>query len=157
MTGPLPLPIFIPLSLYADHRRQFADHPDPRQRQLATFIDCYLHERQLNLPADFCATLFEQGRHLILLLDGLDEVPNEDERALVSQAVRDLKFGQPHARFIVTSRTPAYVGRAVLGDEFRVIRVPPARRRADRQSHSQGVSGALPQRRGAGEACPIHR
>ena len=125
MTGPLPLPIFIPLSLYADHRRQFADHPDPRQRQLATFIDCYLHERQLNLPADFCATLFEQGRHLILLLDGLDEVPNEDERALVSQAVRDLKFGQPHARFIVTSRTPAYVGRAVLGDEFRVIRVLP--------------------------------
>ena len=37
-----------------------------------------------------------------------------------------LSFGQPFTpRFIVTSRTPAYVGRAVLGDEFRVIRVLP--------------------------------
>lgn len=42
LTGTLPLPIYVPLSLYADHRRRFADHPEPHQRQLATFINHYL-------------------------------------------------------------------------------------------------------------------
>ena len=127
LTGALPLPISVPLSLYADHRQRFADHPDPRQRQLATFINYHLMERQaaLKLPDDFFATLLEQGRHVILLLDGLDEVPNEDERALVSQAVRDLTYGRNPTRFVITSRTPAYQGRAVLGNDFRVVRVLP--------------------------------
>jgi formylglycine-generating enzyme required for sulfatase activity/energy-coupling factor transporter ATP-binding protein EcfA2 len=123
--GELPLPILVPLSLYAEHRRRFAAEPDPTKRQLATFINYYLLERQagLNLPADFFATLVNQGQHIILLLDGLDEVPNEDERALVSQAVRDLTLGRPHLRFVVTSRTQAYQGKAVLGDNFRRVQV----------------------------------
>ncbi len=127
LAGELPLPVYVPLSLYAEHRRRFADHPDPRQRQLATFINHYLLERQagLNLPDDFFATLLNQGRHVILLLDGLDEVPTEDERALVSQAVRDLTYGRPHAHFVVTSRTRAYQGRAMLSGDFRVVRVLP--------------------------------
>jgi formylglycine-generating enzyme required for sulfatase activity len=127
LAGELPLPIYVPLSLYADHRRRFADHADPRQRQLATFINHYLLERQagLDLPDDFFASLLNQGRHVMLLLDGLDEVPNEDERALVSQAVHDLTSGRPHARLVLTSRAQAYQGRAVLGRDFRVVRVLP--------------------------------
>jgi hypothetical protein len=125
LAGELPLPIYVPLSLYAHHRRRFADHADPRQRQLATFINHYLLERQagLDLPDDFFASLLNQGQHVMLLLDGLDEVPNEDERALISQAVRDLTFGRPHARLVVTSRRQAYQGKAVLGREFRVVQV----------------------------------
>jgi formylglycine-generating enzyme required for sulfatase activity len=127
LTGELPLPIYVPLSLYADHRRRFADHANPRQRQLATFINHYLLERQagLDLPDDFFASLLNQGQHVMLLLDGLDEVPNEDERALVSQAVHDLTSGRPHARLMLTSRAQAYQGRAVLGRDFRVVRVLP--------------------------------
>jgi energy-coupling factor transporter ATP-binding protein EcfA2 len=127
MTGELPLPIYVPLSLYADHRRRFTDHPEQRQRQLATFINHYLLERQagLDLPDDFFATLLNQRRHVILLLDGLDEVSNEDERALVSQAVRDLTFGRTQAPLVVTSRTQAYQGKAVLGRDFQVVRVLP--------------------------------
>ena len=123
----LPLPIYVPLSLYAEHRRRFANDRDPRQRQLATFINQRLLERQagLNLPDDFFATLLDAGQHVILLLDGLDEVPTEEERALVAQAVRDLTYGRDHVRFVVTSRTPAYQGRAVLGGDFRVVRVMP--------------------------------
>ena len=49
LSGDLPLPIYVPLSLYADHRRQFATDPDPHQRQLATFINHYLVERQAGL------------------------------------------------------------------------------------------------------------
>jgi predicted NACHT family NTPase len=126
--GPgLPLPIYVPLSLYADHRRRFADHPDPRQRQLATFISHYLLERQagLDLPDDFFAALLDRGHHVILLLDGLDEVPTEDERAQIAQAVRDLTHSRERARFVVTCRTPAYQGRAVLGGDFRLVRVLP--------------------------------
>jgi formylglycine-generating enzyme required for sulfatase activity len=127
LSGELPLPVYVPLSLYADHRRRFADHPDPRQRQLATFINHNLIERQagLALPDDFFATLLNQGRHVMLLLDGLDEVPSEEERALVSQAVRDLTYGREHAHFIVSSRTRAYQGKAVLGGDFRVVRALP--------------------------------
>jgi predicted NACHT family NTPase len=125
LTGTLPLPIYVPLSLYADHRRRFADHPEPHQRQLATFINHYLVERQagLNLPEDFFATLLNQGQHVLLLLDGLDEVPTEEERVLVSHAVQDLTYGRPHARFVVTCRTQAYQGQAVLGHDFRMVRV----------------------------------
>jgi formylglycine-generating enzyme required for sulfatase activity len=127
LAGELPLPIYVPLSLYADHRRRFADHANPRQRQLATFINHYLLERQagLDLPDDFFASLLNRGQHVMLLLDGLDEVPNEDERALVSQAVHDLTSGRPHARLVLTSRTQAYQGRAVLGRDFRVVRALP--------------------------------
>jgi formylglycine-generating enzyme required for sulfatase activity len=130
LRGELPLPVYVPLSLFADHRRRFADHPDPRQRQLATFINHNLIERQagLNLPDDFFATLLNQGRHVMLLLDGLDEVPSEEERALVSQAVRDLTYGREHAHFVVSSRTRAYQGKAVLGGDFRVVRVLPLAR-----------------------------
>ncbi|MCP4287575.1 MAG: SUMF1/EgtB/PvdO family nonheme iron enzyme, partial [Gammaproteobacteria bacterium] len=125
LTDDLPLPIMVPLSLYADHRRRFADHADPQQRQLATFINHYLIERQagLNLVDDFFATLLNQGRHIILLLDGLDEVPNEAERALVSQAVKDLTHGRPHVRVVITSRTRAYQGKAILSGDFRMVRV----------------------------------
>jgi formylglycine-generating enzyme required for sulfatase activity len=130
LSGELPLPVYVPLSLYADHRRRFADHPDPRQRQLATFINHNLIERQagLNLPDDFFGTLLNQGRHVMLLLDGLDEVPSEEERALASQAVRDLTYGRKRAHFVVSSRTRAYQGKAVLGGDFRVVRVLPLAR-----------------------------
>ncbi|MGE3536577.1 MAG: SUMF1/EgtB/PvdO family nonheme iron enzyme [Candidatus Tectimicrobiota bacterium] len=127
LSGALPLPILAPLSLYAEHRRRFHDHPEPAKRQLATFLTEYLQERQaaLRLPEDFFATLLRQGHHLLLLLDGLDEVPTEDERALVSQAVADLTYGRPQARLLVSSRTQAYQGKVVLGGDFRVVRVLP--------------------------------
>jgi predicted NACHT family NTPase len=101
LSGALPLPIYVPLSLYADHRRRFATDPDPHRRQLATFINHYLVERQagLHLPEDFFATLLDQGQHVLLLLDGLDEVPSEDERALVKppggRRIRDRNSAMP--------------------------------------------------------------
>ena len=124
---------------------RFAAHPEPRQRQLATFINHYLLERKpaANLPDDFFATLLDQGQHVILLLDGLDEVPTEDERALVSQAVRDLTFGRPHVRLVVTSRAQAYQGKAVLGRDFRVVQVLPLESGPIADFYPPGVSGHL--------------
>jgi predicted NACHT family NTPase len=147
LEGELPLPILAPLSLYAEHRRRFADDPNPTRRQLATFINYYLLERQagLNLPDDFFATLVNQGQHCILLLDGLDEVANEDGRALVSQAVQDLTLGRPHLRLVVTSRTQAYQGKAVLGESFRRVQVLPLDEAQVSQLIQQAYQAIYPQ------------
>ena len=120
LTPPLPLPIFIPINRYADHLRQFKPI-ERRQRTLATFISQYMIERQatLNLPEDFFAQLLVKGEHVILLLDGLDEVPTEEERAIVTQAVEDLVQGHEALRVVVTCRTVAYKGI----EQFREVRV----------------------------------
>ena len=47
-------------------------------------------------------------RFVILLLDGLDEVANEDERAEVRQCVEELISGREALRVVVTCRTIAY-------------------------------------------------
>ncbi len=81
-----------------------------------------------------------------MLLDGLDEVPNETERALVSQAVSDLTHGRPHLRVVVTSRSRAYQGEAVLGSQFRLARVLPltAAQVADLIGHAYRAIYPLP-------------
>ena len=72
----IPLPVIVPLALYGEHRLRFARSSNPRDRQLATFVSHYLLERQagLELPADFFSVLLRQGAHVMMLLDGLDEV-----------------------------------------------------------------------------------
>ncbi|MCB0157172.1 MAG: SUMF1/EgtB/PvdO family nonheme iron enzyme [Caldilineaceae bacterium] len=119
---PVPLPIFVPLSAYVERRRQ-----DANDRTLAAFISRYLTDRQsgLDLPANFFAQLLRTGQSVILLLDGLDEVPNEAERVAVRQAIEDLVTGRDRMRMIMTCRTAAYQGRTALGRGFRELRVLP--------------------------------
>ncbi len=62
---------------------------------------------------------------MILLLDGLDEVPDEAERAQVRQAIESLLAGKPRLRAVVTCRVAAYKGRTALGADFREVRVEP--------------------------------
>jgi formylglycine-generating enzyme required for sulfatase activity len=123
----LPLPIFISLGAYAQYRRQLPPKTDPRERTLAAFISRYLIERQtgLDLPEDFFARLLGNGQAVILLLDGLDEVPNESERVGVRQAIEDLVTGRETMRVVVTCRTAAYEDRTALGKGFREVRVQP--------------------------------
>ena len=121
---PLPLPVFIPINRFAYHLRKH-EHGTAEERTLAHFVSTYLIERQtsLNLPPDFLRQLLKQGKRLVLLLDGLDEVPNEAERAQVRQAIEDLVAGHPDLRVLVTCRTAAYNGRVALGHRFREIEV----------------------------------
>jgi hypothetical protein len=123
-TEPLPLPIFVPLSAYAAHRRSLGSKDD---RTLAAFISHYLFARQTSfaLPDDFFRHLLRQGQAVLLLLDGLDEVPDETERAQVRQAIEDLVTGRDRMRVMVTCRSAAYQGRTALGKGFRQIHVRP--------------------------------
>nr|WP_291995734.1 SUMF1/EgtB/PvdO family nonheme iron enzyme [Candidatus Accumulibacter sp. ACC003] len=70
--------------------------------------------------------LLRDGRPVILLLDGLDEVANEAERAEVRASVEELVSGQERMRVVVTCRTIAYrSGGTALGVKFREIAVQP--------------------------------
>ncbi len=125
LEGALSLPIFIPLSAYAQHLRKLPPSTEAQERTLAAFISRYLIERQsgLDIPRDFFARLLANGQAVILLLDGLDEVPDENERARVRQAIEDLVTGRQEMQVVVTCRTAAYWGRTALGRGFREIRV----------------------------------
>ncbi|MBP6471916.1 MAG: SUMF1/EgtB/PvdO family nonheme iron enzyme [Chloroflexi bacterium] len=127
LRGPLPLPIFIPLSTYALYLRELPRSGDPQKRTLAAYISHYLIESQagFDLPPDFFQELLRQGEAVILLLDGLDEVPNETERVKVRQAIENLVTGRENMRVVVTCRTAAYQGRTALGKGFREVKVKP--------------------------------
>lgn len=121
-----PLPIFVPLASFARYRRSLPDTSP--QRSLRHYISHHLISQQagLHLPADFFERLLRDGRHVLLLLDGLDEVANETERHSVRQQVEDLVRGRDALRTVVTCRTVAYrQGRTALGAAFREVLVQP--------------------------------
>jgi hypothetical protein len=77
------------------------------------------------LPADFFARLLREGRSVLLLLDGLDEVADEAERAEVSQAVKELATGRGERLTIVVAvRSAAWHG-ATMQAGFQEIKVQP--------------------------------
>ena len=124
----LPLPLFVPLASFARYRRNLAGNAPARERTLAYFISHHLISKQadFDLPADFFVQLLQDGQDVLLLLDGLDEVANEDERAEVRQSVEDLASGREALRVVVTCRTIAYrSGRTALAADFREIAVQP--------------------------------
>jgi len=128
LRSPLPLPIYLPLSLYARYLRNLPADAPAEKRTLAAFVNDYLLRNQsyLGLSPDFFAHLLQwEQHHVLLLLDGMDEVPTEEERVKVVQDIENLVAGKPNLRVVVTSRIAAYRGRAVLGQGFRHVRVLP--------------------------------
>ena len=124
----LPLPIFVPLASFARYRRNLPATAPARDGTLAHFISHHLISKQadFDLPADFFVQLLKDGRDVLLMLDGLDEVANEDERAQVRQSVEELVSGRQAMRILVTCRTVAYrSGKTALGSGFREIAVQP--------------------------------
>jgi energy-coupling factor transporter ATP-binding protein EcfA2 len=124
----LPLPILVPLASFARHCRNLPTHAPAREKTLAHFISHDLISKQadFDLPPDFFVQLLQDGRDVLLLLDGLDEVANEDERAEVRQSVDELVSGRETLRVIVTCRAIAYrSGRTALAANFREIAVQP--------------------------------
>ena len=61
--------------------------------------------------------LLENGSYC-LLFDGLDEVPTEQGRALVSRLVEDFVDKYSQNRYVITSRIRAYTGDTILRGEF---------------------------------------
>ncbi len=121
---PLPLPILITLSEYNHYRRQQQNSATGSTPTLRSFISTHFMKDELNLPSGFFDRMLENRRPCILMLDGLDEVANEDERILVREAVEDLADSSKVDRVVMTSRTHAYYGQSRLAD-FRTAFVQP--------------------------------
>jgi len=124
----LPLPLFVPLASFARYLRNLPGNAPPEHRTLAHFISYHLISKQANfgLPADFFVQVLNYGRDCLLLLDGLDEVANESERAEVRQSVDELVSGRDAMRVLVTCRTAAYRDRSTApGAKFKEILVQP--------------------------------
>ena len=96
---------------------------DPRERNLSSFITQLIRkETDLDLPKDFFVQLLGNDQGVLLLLDGLDEVFNEDEREVVREEIERLVTTREGMRVIVTCRTAAYnKGRTALGRGFRKV------------------------------------
>ncbi|MCB8965995.1 MAG: NACHT domain-containing protein [Ardenticatenaceae bacterium] len=106
-TGEPLLPILIPLRTFGrfltDNRSKYTN---PAPLALRHFIDDYFAEHDLQLPGDFFFKRLKQGRCL-LLLDGLDEVADRDERATVAQFVNQfIKAYQRNGNYFALASRP---------------------------------------------------
>ena len=121
-----PLPIYLPLSAYA--RLRFHSSQGNETLTFPDFIQHYLKQSHCTiggLPPAFFARLLQSGRSVILLLDGLDEVADEQQRAIVTQTIERLVAGRKGLRVVVTCRSVAYKGQAILTRDFRQVMVQP--------------------------------
>ncbi len=126
LNPPIPLPIYAPLSLYASYLRDLPNG-ERRKKTIVAFLAEHLLQSQtgLNIDAKFIDNLLDEGEHVLLLLDGLDEIPDEDERGEIRQDIEQLAAGKEKLRIVVTSRTTAYQGQSVLGRGFQHLSVLP--------------------------------
>jgi energy-coupling factor transporter ATP-binding protein EcfA2 len=110
------LPVLIPISAYAETRRE-----QKSALTLDEFIPKYFSDRSLpNLASLFSAEM-KNGRAL-LLFDGMDEVLTIEERREMAREIQALAGRYPQSRVIVTSRITGYDA-APLGSDFTHITI----------------------------------
>lgn len=118
--GALPLPILVQL-------RRFAATligPPADAGPLLAHIEQVLSGDRLDALARHLLTRLEAGSVLVLL-DGLDEVPDDAQRGWVAQAAALFQSRFPRSRVVVTCRVYAYRDMALLPHPFRVTELRP--------------------------------
>jgi formylglycine-generating enzyme required for sulfatase activity len=126
------LPLLIPLRYLREYQDLSHDaHQErlrkPRTGTLAGFIPWYLSGRSpaLELSEDFFDRLL-LGQSCLLILDGLDEVVDREERAQVRAQVEALVNNvYPGNLILVTARESGYLQDAVFGEDFTRLDVQP--------------------------------
>ncbi|MCP4659545.1 MAG: SUMF1/EgtB/PvdO family nonheme iron enzyme, partial [bacterium] len=113
------LPLLLPLRTLAAHLP--AGEGEPVARSLPDAIAAWLVADFQELAPEVMRRVFAKGR-LLLLLDGLDEVPDETRReqlsALLQRSARFLEQTTGPGGIVVTSRPRAYHGAARLTAPF---------------------------------------
>ena len=118
------LPIFLPLRDFARHLRvRCQGGPvESGPALLLDFINQHFQQWNLSLPANFFSAPLEIG-HCLVLLDGLDEVADYDERVLVREIVEAFVARYPQNRFVLTCRLAGYRDAARLASDFYECRI----------------------------------
>ena len=107
------VPVFLPLRNLRD-----------LDSGLDAFIESELASPHLRLEEGFGRRLLERG-NLLLLLDGLDEVADPDDRARVARWVEGAMAAHPDSRFVVTCRYAGYTGEAQLDGRLLELHLRP--------------------------------
>ncbi len=123
----VPVPVVIPLNGFATFLDGRPYGASPREFTLLRFAEHYVILRQayLDLPEDFFARLLQRGAPLVLLLDGLDEIADENQRVMVSRSIEDIAQTPLSCSILVTTRPSAYRGAAVLPPTFPEFEIRP--------------------------------
>ncbi|HID52846.1 MAG TPA: NACHT domain-containing protein [Anaerolineae bacterium] len=120
LRGPIPLPIYLSLGDY---------HRYKQERKSGTLIDfisrTLIRQHSVyNLPDDFFVQILSRENTVCLLLDSLDEIPDENGRFQVTTDVLRLA-NNDIGHILVASRDHAYVGRVMLPGDFHRFIVQP--------------------------------
>ncbi|NEZ65914.1 NACHT domain-containing protein [Leptolyngbyaceae cyanobacterium CCMR0082] len=118
-------PNFIPVLLYLrDIYKQIIENPDLTLADLLTdWVQDLQRTEPLKPPKGWFAKKLKQ-KHLLILLDGLDEVADEQDRKQVSLWVDRQMYEYPETAFILTSRPLGYQ-HAQLKEGVTVLAVAP--------------------------------
>jgi formylglycine-generating enzyme required for sulfatase activity/transcriptional regulator with XRE-family HTH domain len=125
--GATQFPVFIRIFVLEEfiHKRVRGGAPDTPDADSADWIPRYLEDRaaefQWGLDADFFRRKLRE-RSTLILLDGLDEVPNAARREAIARLFERATKAYRDARFVVTTRPAAYKEKATL-DEFREVKI----------------------------------
>src|ERR1700745_3871498 len=92
----LAIPLYLPLSYYADAWCHYA----PGERSLERFLEHYLRENYLGAYCDTIKRQLVRGT-VLLLLDGLDEIPDASLRIQIVRQVEMFTQSYPTNRFII--------------------------------------------------------
>lgn len=118
LRGPLPIPIL--LSLW-DLSHWLQKTKKPRQSvevtDLLDYITYQFDSVGVSLGLARVTELLSDGACCVLL-DGLDEVPTDQGRAMIVSLVQDFVSKYSTNRFVVTSRVRAYTGDTILRGTF---------------------------------------
>ncbi len=121
-----PVPLLAPLRFWNVYQKECAEVQGlritygPEKGSLGDFLLWVLQDRYKNFDAsaDFFARLLRGGQGCLILLDGLDEVVNIEDRRLVrDETDRLLRSQYPGNRCLVTAREAGYRD-APFGDDY---------------------------------------
>ena len=125
-----PFPVFIRIAELLQHMRNAretglrgAPTIDDAPAWLTHFLTTSNKDANWGLSESFFKNKLQDGA-CILLLDGLDEAPNRQDRETVARLVEKATQAYENCRFVVTTRPQAYTGRAVLA-AFPEVQIDP--------------------------------
>ncbi|MFL6210517.1 MAG: NACHT domain-containing protein [Pyrinomonadaceae bacterium] len=114
LQSPLPVPFFVSLWDLSDFLKTAGQ---AGEGSVIDFIITQLADEGITLARDTLTRLLDAGS-CCLLFDGLDEVPTEQGRALISRLVEKFVVRYENNRFVVTSRVRGYTGDTILKGGF---------------------------------------
>ncbi len=144
------VPIYVNLRSFSGDKRHF---PKQKHTGRADHLLGHLRERfqEFRAAAHYLENHDSRINGAALILDGLDEIYEEDDRVKARLVIEDFAVRYPRCRMIVTSRTAAYRAGSAwrLGEAFKVVELAPYTQAQIRQYIDKWYAAAAQSRAGS--------